>query len=90
MEMRQWALQVLAREGLGQWTVRPGEAYCWLQERAITFDFDRNTGNWALFLHEVAHALYPQPEGPRQNHYHGGQWAAKFGELVNRYMTPKV
>ena len=86
--MEQWAANVLVQEGLPDWTVKPGEAYCWFKSKTITFDFQRYASNYALFLHEVAHALVPEPEGELKNHYHGGNWAAKFGELVNRYMRP--
>jgi len=87
--MQSWARLVLDAEGLSDWTVKPGEAYCWIDDRVITFDFERYIGNYSLFLHEVAHALYPNKEGPLLNHYHGGEWAAVYGKLVNRYMMPK-
>jgi len=87
--MRSWARSILDAEGLSDWTVRSGEAYCWIDARTIAFDFERYTGNYSLFLHEVAHALYPYKEGPLGNHYHGGEWAAVYGKLVNRYMMPK-
>ena len=79
----------MAQEGLAGWQVKPGEAYAWLEQKTITFDFKGCAGNHALFLHEVAHALHPYPEGEQRNHYHGGHWAAKYGELVNKYLIPR-
>lgn len=87
--MQSWTRSVLDAEGLTDWTVKSGEAYCWIDDRVITFDFERYIGDSALFLHEVAHALLPRPEGPLLNHYHGGEWAAVYGRLVNRYMIPR-
>ena len=86
--LRSWARSVLDAEGLSDWVVRHGEAYCWIKDHAIAFDFERHGRDYALFLHEVAHALVPRPEGYFLNHYHGGDWAAAYGRLVNRHTVP--
>lgn len=77
---------ILEAEGLGDWTVGKGEAYCWNSLKTIKVP---ERAQLQSFLHEVAHALTPEPEGPWQNHYHGPKWAATYGRLVNRYMTLK-
>ena len=76
----------MEREGLGDWKVADGEAYCWKSIKTINVEIDSGP---AIFLHEVAHAIYQEPEGPLHNHYHGGQWAAEYGRLVDAYMEPK-
>lgn len=82
-----WQRQVLENEGLGDWTIKiAADAYCWSGERLIQLPDDADP---ALFLHEVAHALHPEKEGPLKNHYHGGGWASVFGILISKYMTVK-
>lgn len=79
-------LTVLQLEGLQGWQLRlAADAYCWLETQVIQLPEDVST---ALFLHEVAHALHPEPEGPMLNHYHGGGWASKYGELIDKYTRP--
>jgi hypothetical protein len=79
---------VLKAEGLADWRVeftRAG-AYCWRDRKLIQLLSGRSR---VAFLHEVAHALHPEPEGEHKNHYHGGGWADVFGRLVDRYMIPR-
>lgn len=78
--------QILVNEGLGDWKIRSGEAYCYSEQKSIAIP---GNASLPLFLHEVAHALHPQPEGELKNHYHGGGWAQIYGELINRYMAGK-
>lgn len=88
-----WCRMVLKEEGLGDWAIKPGEAYCWIKNKTITFDFKRYAGNFQLFLHEVAHALHPEMEAlcacRKPNHYHGGGWASTHGKLITKYMVPR-
>jgi hypothetical protein len=77
----EWALCVLFEQGLSGWEIKPGEPYCWTEQKTIAFEGEDRV----LFLHEVAHALVPEAEGPLRNHYHGGMWASKFAELIRRY-----
>ena len=90
-EIANWARCVLDAEGLGDWIIEPGEAYCWLEKKLINFYLDGRDGyDHQLFLHEVAHALHPEPEpiGDRGGlHYHGSQFASTFGKLVTKYMV---
>ncbi|MGA3168354.1 MAG: hypothetical protein ABSF14_19810 [Terriglobia bacterium] len=85
-----WSHAVLVAEGLADWKVEEGEPYCWLKSRTIHFRGE----DPVLFLHEVAHALYPHMEpaveGHDPNYYHGGNWAATFGKLVTKYMGLNV
>lgn len=94
MNFSEWALDILRQEGLSDWEVVPGEAYCWVENKRFTFDFIRYQGNFALWLHEVAHALHPEMEAlcscREPNHYHGGGWASVYARLVQTYMTPKT
>jgi len=84
--LREWRLGILEKEGLEEWKVRDGEPYCWTPIETVKVW----TGSRpAIFLHEVAHALYQQPEGPMHNHYHGGNWAAEYGRLVDTYLEPR-
>jgi len=53
-----WAYGVLKVEGLSEWVIQPGEPYCWLNQKVIMV----NTEKRSTFLHEVAHALAPEPE----------------------------
>lgn len=85
-----WMRSVLIAEGLEDWTICycSGGDYCWRERKQI----DLHTASPvtpARFLHEVAHALFGEPEGEHKNHYHGGGWADKFGELVDKYLTVK-
>lgn len=91
MTIEQWQRFVLDTEGLCDWTVKPSEdVYCWQHLKTITFPFNREGGpSQSLFLHEVAHALHPQPEGEWKNHYHGGGWAEQFGRLVDKYLSSR-
>ena len=82
----EWRRGVLRREGLEEWRVEDGEPYCWVPIKVIKVWAGSRP---AVFLHEVAHALYQQPEGPMRNHYHGGGWAAEYGRLVDRYLEPR-
>ena len=77
---------ILYAEGLGDWEIAEGEAYCWIESKTIKIP---KRTRLSSFLHEVAHALNPHPEGPCENHYHGPRWAATYGRLVNKYMTVK-
>jgi hypothetical protein len=82
-----WRRSILEAEGLGDWTLEiKADAYCWLKDHMIQLPPNASP---SLFLHEVAHALHPEPEGPMKNHYHGGGWAAAFGRLVDKYLVAK-
>lgn len=81
-EVVAWRNNVMKEEGLSDWTIVHGEPYCWHQSRKImVYPHTSST----LFLHEVAHALYPHEEGHFHNHYHGGHWAFWFCRLVEKY-----
>jgi len=82
-EERQFFHSILIAEGLSDWSVQSGEAYCYISLKIIKVPEDCVM---SLFLHEVAHALYPEPEGEMKNHYHGGNWASTYGNLVNKWM----
>ena len=82
-----WRQYVLEQEGLAGWKVVDGEPHCLLESKIIEV---WTNSNEVAFLHEVAHALYPHTEGPFDNHYHGGNWAAVFSRLVNKYMEPRT
>ena len=78
-------LAVLLNEGIEDWCIVQAEdGYCWLSKKIIQLPNDASD---SLFLHEVAHALCPDPEpyGEGQ-HYHGSTWASKYGELVEKYL----
>lgn len=76
---------ILSAEGLGDWNIRiASDAYCWINTKTIQLPIDASL---SLFLHEVAHALHPEPEGEAKNHYHGGGWASRYGELIDKYMV---
>lgn len=82
--MEAWRQRVLKMEGLDDWTIEiKADAYCWLDQKMIQLPEDASP---SLFLHEVAHALYPEKEGCHKNHYHGGQWAFIFGKLIDKYL----
>jgi hypothetical protein len=87
-DWRQYGKSILYAEGLPDWEIHLTEAgpYCWIEQKRIDIPAHATL---SLFLHEVAHALHPEPEGERKNHYHGGQWAHKFGELIDKYMEMK-
>lgn len=90
-QVRAWREMVLDKEGLSQdgWTLVHGEPYCWAEGKEIMIYPDTKD---YLFLHEVAHALYPYPETlGLGKHFHGSQHASTFGKLVDKYMeTRKV
>jgi len=78
-----WFMTVLNENNLGDWNLEEGEPYCWLSQKKITIYKD---STWVMFLHEVAHALEPEPEPYGLGfHYHGSAWASTFGKLVERY-----
>lgn len=84
----EWRRKVLESEGLWDWTLKDcADGYCWHHSKTIQVRLD---GPLSGFLHEVAHALVPEPEGEHKNHYHGGGWADVFGSLVDKYMDPKA
>jgi hypothetical protein len=81
-----WRTDVLANEKLSDWEINIAtDGYCWRDTKTIQLPADASP---SLFLHEVAHALVPEPEGSMRNHYHGGNWAAEYGRLVDRYLRP--
>ena len=80
-----WRTTVLKDEGLLDWTIYIAkDAYCWCKSKVIQLPPDASP---SLFLHEVAHALYQEPEGPLQNHFHSSEWATTFGRLVDRHLS---
>jgi len=86
-DFRAWCYIVLAAEAMADWQIKPGEAYCWITNRTI--QFPANSTDHANFLHEVAHAGHPEPEGEHKNHYHGGGWFCEFQRLVNKWLMPR-
>ena len=85
LTMREWQRQVLDAEELSDWTIKiAADGYCWKESKTIQITADCSP---AWFLHEVAHALYQEPEGPLQNHYHGGEWASTYARLVDAYLV---
>lgn len=94
LETKEWQESVLRSEGLQDWTIRFSNSggYCWMKQKIIQLNDTADTlldHSAIWFLHEVAHAVHPWPEGESQNHYHGGGWAFKFAELIEKYMTRK-
>jgi len=94
MNPKEWRESVLKDEGLQDWTIEFSNSggYCWFNQKKIQLNDTADTppNHSAIwFLHEVAHALHPWPEGEQNNHYHGGRWAFKFAELIEKYMTRK-
>ena len=88
VEMPEWRRWILKQEGLSEWKIEDSvDAMCWVEQKTIQIPPDATP---TLFLHEVAHALYQELEGPLLNHYHGGCWADAFGRLVNKYMVVKM
>jgi hypothetical protein len=86
----EWRKQVLTKEKLNDWTVKlAADGHCWRETKVLQINRDTQS-NPSGFLHEVAHALCPEPEGPMKNHYHGGQWATEYGRLVDKYLTHKM
>ena len=82
-----WQRWVLEQEGLSEWKIEDSvDAMCWIEQKTIQIPSDASP---TLFLHEVAHALHQEPEGPMRNYYHGGGWASVFGILISKYMTVK-
>jgi hypothetical protein len=92
MTFEEWCLDILQQELGTDWQVKPGEPYCWIEQKVITFRFDENAGDYAGWLHEIAHGLHPEMESfcacRQPNHYHGGGWFSKFHYLVQKYMRP--
>jgi hypothetical protein len=84
-----WRRAVLREEGLADWRIKfAADGYCWLESKVIQIPENASP---ALFLHEVAHALAPEPENTKQDqsggwHYHGRRWGDAFGMLVDKYM----
>jgi hypothetical protein len=72
---KDWAKAVLREEGLSDCTMKSSEAYCWIDRKVI--QFEGSSADYVLFLHEVAHALYPYSETLGKGEpYHGGYWSA--------------
>jgi len=70
---------VLEVEGLSDWKVKDGvDGYCWKDDKVI----QRIPEDFALFLHEVAHALCERVNGDQ----HHGIWAAQYTRLVRKYL----
>lgn len=83
-DMRAWRLYVLQAEGLADWTIQEhSENYCWANQKIIQI---WPHATQAIFLHEVAHAKFREPEGEHKNHFHGGGWADEFSRLVTKYL----
>ena len=80
-----WMQSVLAREGLEEWRIiTAADGYCWIESKTVQLPTESSP---AAFLHEVAHALSPDPEPlGLGSHYHGGRWADTFTSLVNKYL----
>lgn len=73
---------VLKNEGLLNWSIIDADdGYCWRTTKTL----QRIPGNFALFLHEVAHALCKHVEGDQ----HHGVWAGHYTRLVDKYMMVK-
>ena len=87
--MTRWFYFVLEQEGLRDWNIKyTTDAYCWRDIKTIDLPEDSAP---ALFLHEVAHAIYQEPEPYGDGmHYHGGEWASTFGKLITKYMKPSI
>ena len=59
LKKEQWVRVILQNEGLNDWKIVEGEAYCWHTMKTITMSKDEPLHS---FLHEVAHALSPEAE----------------------------
>ena len=75
----------LSEFGLEAWTVKDApDGYCWHDTRQI----DCIPGDWALLLHEIAHAqVGPQPEF---NDKHNGIWGSRFTHLVRGWIAAEA
>ena len=78
-----FALRVLAAEGLAGWAVDVShvDGYCWRNQKRLDIGDGTSLG---LILHETAHAL----ARPRFGDQHGGMWASVFTRLVTNYCVP--
>jgi hypothetical protein len=79
---------VLELEGLSDWTykITSGGGLCLYDKKELWILPD----NFALFLHEVAHALCPKEKcgicWVETNNGHNAIWGDTFTNLVNKYM----
>ena len=83
-----WCLSIIRQELADGWSIiYAADGYCWFDSKQIQLPYDNATES--IFLHELAHALYHEPERYGEGlHYHGGVWASVFGKLVDKYMQP--
>lgn len=83
------AKEVMKEEGIGDWelNLRPvTDGLCMRQSKCLLVGKKYNNGKWfALFLHELAHALTPKSDNLTA---HDGTFADKFCWLVSKYMMP--
>ena len=82
---KEYLQQIMIIERLYKWTleVSRGGWHCFQNTKRITIG---NTKNFALFLHEIAHAKV----GCRNDKTgHDSVWGDEFSDLVNRYCLPR-
>lgn len=79
---------VLQQEGLADWSIKDAEdGYCWYDQKVI----QRIPGDFALFLHECAHAkcaaTRTDPLWNRDPTGHHALWADCYTDLVRRHFA---
>ena len=85
-EWEQWTRKILQREKLRKWDIKSSKQR---GEGLIQFSIKRilcSKGNYALFLHEVSHALLGKRYWNRYNLGHGVKWADTFTTLCTKYL----
>lgn len=93
MDFKNWCKHVLGKEGLTDWKVKynTGGGLCLRNHKEIWMD-KLESKNYALFLHEIAHAiLTPEiDEKMKDKTGHHSIFADKFTSLARKYMVPKI
>ena len=81
-KFEKWQKMVLEEQGFKNWKVKntgKGDGVCLSKSKTIIC----TPNSYALFLHEVAHAIVPKEK------LHGGIWADLFTALCKEYLIPK-
>jgi len=82
-----WGESILREQGLSDWTVTwtPGgaEGIALFKTRNISIHWPEGNPDYALMLHEIAHAVCGKPG-------HDSEYAHQYMQLVREYFTPNV
>jgi len=83
----QWGESILREHGLSDWTVTwtPGgtEGIALFKTRNISIHWPEGNPDYALMLHEIAHAVCGRPG-------HDSEYAHQYMRLVREYFTPNA